>query len=128
MFAARFLFRLKDYLPIRAAAPGLGILWSDFMSGMLRMFHASEIGIGVLKTEGRDPVGDEFMEFQNHANVGILTDDPDWYQKALQTLAARCGLDTLSLLDRLAQEPPVTDAMRHIQMGSPEHIRIMERI
>ena len=120
-FIARLLYRIVKLLPL---AVKLGrVDWREFLAGLLRMHHVSEITHAALVRFGLDEHA--FDAVQLTANLTINHGDPAWHQAVLEQMrrvfpapwyAAHAGRHPLHQL---------TDAMKYVQLGHPERVQIV---
>ena len=122
MFVARFLLRLADFIPAALDAKKRAINWTEIVTGMQRMFLASELLdglVGPLKE-----LNSPRSKLQSRANLHINTGAPDWYERVLSDIAAHRGetvTATMTLAERIVAR---SEAIRYVQLGHPENILI----
>ncbi|HLZ77115.1 CHAT domain-containing protein [Phenylobacterium sp.] len=122
MFIARFLLRLSDFIPAALAANSRVINWTEVVTGMQRMYLASElldVLVGPLKA-----LDSPRMSLQSRANLHINTGAVDWYERILADIAGHRNetvMATTSLAERIVAR---SESIRYIQLGHPENILI----
>jgi len=127
LFAARFLLRLKDFLPAALSLGWRVLSWTEVVSGMLRMTLVSEIldeVVGTPMTEARNR--EDVHDLQVRANFWINSREIDWYDRFLSELAELVGRDEAPIRHRAAGVIARSEAVRYIQLGNPEIIRIAD--
>lgn len=127
LFAARFLLRLKDYLPAALRSGWRVLNWTEVVSGMLRMTLISEVLdeiVGTPLTKARNQ--QEVHDLQVRANLWINSREIDWYDQILSDLAELVGRDEAAIRHRAAGVIARSEAVRYIQLGNPEMIRITD--
>lgn len=127
MLAGRFLLRLKDFLSAALESGRRVLNWTEVVSGMLRMMLVSEIlrdVISATASEERNRQG--VHDLHVRANVWINTHKFDWYDLFLNELAELLNRDELSIRRHANRIIARSEAIRYIQLGNPEMIRIMD--
>lgn len=127
IFAGRFLLRLKDFVPMALKPGWRAINWVEVVSGMLRMTLVSEIlygTIGALGSQAQDR--QDVHNLHVRANVWINTRKFDWYDLFLNDLVELLGQNESSIRRHVSRIVARSEAVRYIQLGNPEMIRIMD--
>lgn len=121
MFNARMLYRLEAFLPVVLKSRPT-VSWREIVSGMLRMSHATEIMDALMKHAGLKLSLQQWRQAQMRANVTINSNDPRWYEEFLATLAQVSSQTVEQLILEISRNAGFTDAMKYVQLGSPENI------
>lgn len=113
---ARFLFRLEAFLP---ALPG-AMNWTEVVTGMLRMSYATDL---LFKFEElHDMTPGSLREVQMTANMAITMNDPAWFEKVLEGIGKKTNEALAKVTERWRDTCYFTETLRHVHLGSPEHI------
>lgn len=116
MLIARFLFRLEAFLP---ALPG-AMNWTEVVTGMLRMSYATDLLFKFEELHGM--TAGSLREVQMTANIAITANDPSWFEKVLEGIAKETNEPLAKVTERWRDTCYFTEALRHVHLGSPEHI------
>jgi hypothetical protein len=116
MLIARFLFRLEAFLP---ALPG-AINWTEVVTGMLRMSYATDLLFKFEELHGITP--GSLRDVQMTANMAITMNDPAWFEKVLEGIAKKTNEPLAKVTERWRDTCYFTETLRHVHLGSPEHI------
>jgi len=121
-FIARLIYRLADFIPAALSVEKRVLNWTELVSGMQRMFLASEI----LNALGGPPdvEGSPRHSLQLQANVHINSYEPDWFDKLLTGIAEHRNERLGDVARRAARAIATSEAIRYIQLGHPENILI----
>ena len=84
-FIARLVLRLADFIPAALSDYKRVLNWTELVSGMQRMFLASETLNALVGPPNVE--GSPRQILQLHANVGINSHEPDWFDKLLAGIA-----------------------------------------
>ncbi|MGH6616351.1 CHAT domain-containing protein [Sphingomonas sp.] len=118
VFIARLLYRLAVFLPAFMSARLRSVDWCEVVAGMLRMVLASETTDGIVA----DPAAS--AEIKRRANMDINSGDPDWYAKLLTNVQEVTALEEGVVRRKARAIMARSEAIRYIQLGSPEAITI----
>lgn len=122
VYISRFLIRLAVLVPAHLKGVGTAVSWLQIVSGMIRMWFASDILDDLV---GRaEEVRADRTRLQNEANYGINTGRHDWYDRMLDAL-----VDVLKIERRVVERKAFaamarSEAIRYVHLGSPETIII----
>lgn len=116
MLIARFLFRLEAFLP---ALPG-AMNWTDVVTGMLRMSYATDLLFKFEELHGMTP--GSLRNVQMTANMAVTMNDPAWFEKVLEGIAKKTNEPLAKVTERWRDTCYFTETLRHVHLGSPEHI------
>jgi len=109
-FIARLVSRLADFIPAALSVQKRVLNWAELVSGMQRMFLASET-LNAL-------VGPPDLEGY------INSYEPDWFDKLLAGIARHRDEKLGDVARRAARAIEASEAIRYIQLGHPENILI----
>jgi hypothetical protein len=59
------------------------------------------------------------------ANTAINNRQPDWFEQFVGALAEESGVNEAQMLALIARWGSLTDALKYVQLGSPENIVIL---
>jgi len=122
-FTARFLYRLVDFIPVALRIfPQLS--WREVVSGMLRMTHCTEILEGLMYRGRIDQRGSNKVQLA--ANIAINNRVDDWHERFVDEISTYSGLSVEFINNEIQNHFCLTDAMKYVQLGSPENIIIVE--
>jgi hypothetical protein len=121
-FIARFVHRLADFIPAALSVQNRVLNWAGLVSGMQRMFLASETLNALVGPP--DVEGSPRQTLQLQANVHINSYEPDWFDKLLAGIAEHRNEELGDVARRAARAIAVSEAIRYIQLGHPESILI----
>lgn len=125
MFIHRLLWRLSAFLEPALSVKKGSLTWTEIITGMLRMVLVSEIldhRIGRPDSPARTTEKVEKLNVE--ANIAINTGRLDWYEAFLQDLADHLGEDAGTTRSRARSVIARCEALRYVQLGSPEHILV----
>lgn len=127
LFTARLLLRLKDFLPAALKSGWRALNWTEVVSGMLRITLVTEILheiVGMPATElwNREDVRELHARSNSRINSGRL----DWYDLFLSDLAKFLNQNESAIRCRASRIIARSEAIRYIQLGNPEMIRIVD--
>jgi CHAT domain-containing protein len=120
-FIARLVFRIADFLPAALRAKEHVLNWTGVITGMIQMLFASEMLdylVGPPEREGPR------WDMQTAANTDINSGEEKWFDNLLDKVAAHLDEDRISLDARAKGFIGRTEAIRYVQLGSPELILI----
>ena len=80
LFIARLIWRLAEFLPAITSDKGRAVLWSEVMSGMLRLQLVYDL-VMPLSTEGKISAED-YKEINMRAILATTNRDPNWWDDA----------------------------------------------
>jgi len=119
-FVVRLVYRLVDFIP--EAAQKRVLNWTEILSGMQRMFLASEILRGLIGPP--DIEGSPRWKMEREANMDINSYDPDWFENLLSRIAEYRGEEYDFILERVSRIIALSEAIRYVQLGHTESIRV----
>jgi CHAT domain len=125
MLIARLIWRLAEFLPAITSDQGRAVLWSEVMSGMLRLQLVYDL-VMPLSMEGEIDEK-EYKEISMRAVIATTNRDPNWWDDALDRVGDLIGEDREALKERAARVIATSDAIRYTQLGNPEKIVIKSR-
>jgi hypothetical protein len=123
LFLARLIFRIGEYIP-SMLKHWPRITWRHVVTGMLRMSHATEVLYFLLAQSLISDV--QLRALLLRANQLINPTAIDWYDQLLNEIAMESNTNYDELLNYIDQNLGLTEAMCHIQLGSPELINIVD--
>jgi hypothetical protein len=125
LLIARLIWRLAEFLPAITSEQGRAVLWSEVMSGMLRLQLVYDLVMPLLM-EGRISASD-YEEINMRAIMATANRSPNWWDDALKRLGELIGEDGEALDKRAARVIATSDVIRYTQLGNPEKIVIKSR-
>lgn len=127
LFAARLVYRLKEFLPAALSSGWRVLNWTEVISGMLRMTLISELLDALVGPHQSDLRREQrFYNLQVQSSQWINSGEDDWYDLFLKALAEELGLEAETLRQRALNVIARSEAIRYIQLGNPEMIRIAD--
>ncbi len=125
MFNARMLFRLEAFIPAALSIQPF-LTWREVASGMLRMSYAYEV-LRALADSARLPISESrIREIQLRANNTINARQSNWHEVLVADIAAETMLSVKDVEQKIGQWAGLTDALKYVQLGSPENIVIVK--
>ena len=121
-FIARLVSRLANFIPAALSVQKRVLNWAELVSGMQRMFLASETLNALIGPP--DVEGSPRHTLQPRANVHIDSHEPDWFDKLLAGIAEHRDEKSGDVARRAARAIAASEAIRYIQLGHPEGILI----
>ncbi len=123
IFIGRLIRRIFEFVPIALKLREI-LTWREVISGMLRMTYTSEV-TRLLVKHGQLSIGEAARDrVQLAANTAINARRGDWYETYLQTLAHESNVSVGDLRNMVMHWASLTDAMKYVQLGSPENVII----
>jgi hypothetical protein len=127
VFNARMILRLDGYIPA-ALKSRKHVTWREVVSGMLRMSYVIE-AMDLLVTYGGINLSRESMSsIQFDTTNHISARRPGWFGVLVDRIAAESECSKEYVKDVLDQWCSLTDAMKYVQLGSPERIIITDNL
>jgi hypothetical protein len=123
-FIARLLLRMVDFIKIAVGARTL-LTWREVISGMIRMAYASEVRHILDARAGVRFAAGGHSRVQLVANTAINARRADWFKLFVRAISTETGVDSDSILRLISRWAFVTDALKYVQLGSPENIVIL---
>jgi hypothetical protein len=122
VFVARLIFRIAEFLPLVVGQGTRVPNWRDFLSGLLRMSHVTDVLADLSGMSGLSR-GD-WTRVQLAANMSINRGDPRWDEAVEEELEvlARGGAIRSASRPRL---DAFTDAVSYAQLGDPEWLHLV---
>lgn len=122
LFVARLMHRLAEFVPA-VLRSGIRVLnWTEVVTGMQRMFLASEILDELVGSKGR--AGPERVRLQVNANIWINSGEEDWFERLTEAIALHRRETREAIEDKMARVVATAEAIRYVQLGHPENIII----
>jgi hypothetical protein len=125
MLIARLIWRLAEFLPAITSDQGRAVLWSEVMSGMLRLQLVYDLVMPLAMKGEIDEK--EYKEIGMRAVIATTNRDPNWWDDALNRVGDLIGEDNKALETRAARVIATSDVIRYTQLGNPEKIVIKSR-
>jgi hypothetical protein len=126
IFLARLMYRLADYLPSAIRTFGRAIRWTEIISGMLRMQLLTDL-LQTFVDDGR-MTEEQMAKVHERGNHYINLLDPDWFEAAIAACAEETALDADLVRTRFKQAIATSDAIRYVQLGSPESLILDDQV
>ena len=121
-FIARLVYRLADFIPAALSVQKRVLNWAELVSGMQRMFLASETLNALVGPP--DVKGSPRHTLHLQANVHINSYEPDWFDKLLAGITEHRHEKLGDVARRAVRAIAASEAIRYIQLGHPENILI----
>lgn len=123
IFIARLVLRIGEFVPIAVKIRQM-LTWREVVSGLQRMTYVSEV-TELLAVYAGIRLSDKSREaVQLAANVAINDRQADWFETYLRVLAKESGCSQERLLELIDRWASFTDALKYVQLGSPENVVI----
>ncbi len=124
IFIGRLLFRIAEFIPIALKLRTL-LTWREVICGMIRMTYVSEVR-GILERQAgiQFPSGSH-DRIQLVANTAINERRIDWFERFVKAVAIEVGRSETQVRVDIARWAALTDALKYVQLGSPENIVIV---
>ncbi len=122
-FIGRLMLRIVEFVPI-ALKYKKRLTWREVVSGMLRMTYVTEVTRLLIKHKQVSIGKDAISRVQLAANTKINNGSGDWYDVYLESLSKESGIQVDDLRSLVTRWASLTDALKYIQLGSPENIII----
>jgi hypothetical protein len=122
VFVARMMLRIAEFVPAAIRQYGRGILWSEMVTGLLRMTVLSDL---IMDLKAKKLINQEqYHRIGTYGNGVINAPDPEWLDRIKQVVIQETGIRP-GELDRVIREIIAkSDAIRYSQLGNPETIVI----
>ena len=121
-FISRLIYRLAEFVPAALSARHRVLNWTEIMSGMQRMYLASELLdalVGPLVS-----MDSPRASLQTAANFAINSGNPRWFEALVADIAAHLGETVQAVEVRSQRVIARSEAIRYVQLGLPEHVLI----
>ena len=124
IFIARILARLDTYLPAIKKMGYKGITWRTFINTAMKMSYLTDVLV-YFKYDLNLIDDATFTQIEIDSLPIISIGRQDWYDLAIATISAACGISKKDLVDKIQSNHPLMETMRYCQVGLPEHISII---
>ena len=124
LFMARILARLDTYLPMVKKFGYKIVTWRTFVHSVMKMSYLTDV-LGYFRFELNLINKDTFTQIEIEALTTIGVGDPEWYNRALESVSAACGVSVPDLVKKIQEEHPLMETMRYCHVGLPEHVGII---
>ncbi len=118
VFVCRLLYRLSKYLPAAFVVKARVLNWCEIVTGMLRMVLGFDLVAAFIADK------DAAHELRTKANLHINTDNPEWHSAILDDIAQASKMDLAVVRKKAYGVLSASEAIRYVQIGSPEFIRV----
>lgn len=125
IFNARMLLRLDGYIPA-VLGSRKHVTWREVVSGMLRMSYVVEAMDLLVKYGGLNLSRESMSSIQFDTTNYISARRPGWFGVLIDRIASESKCSKEYVRELLDQWCSLTDAMKYVQLGSPERIIITE--
>lgn len=122
VYISRLLIRLAVYIPAHFKDFGTAVSWLQVVSGMIRMWFASDILDDLVGMS--EEVRETRTRLQNEANNNINIGRHDWYDRLLDALVDVLQFDRTIVERKVRAAMARSEAIRYVHLGSPETIII----
>jgi len=124
LFVARLLLRINQLLPLHFAASDRPYRWSLLVSGMQKRQYMTDIVFATAKRLGIK-VDQEFLRRVSLDAGGLIdTGREGWLEALIRILSEKSSVGVSETRELIQTSVYLTDALIHVQLGSPEHILI----
>lgn len=127
IFNARLLLRLRQFVPAVLKSQPM-LTWRDVVSGMLRMTYAYEVLRHLADFSHVQLSEEQIKKLQLEANMQINSKNANWYEAFVDDIATETNLPDVEIRQNIAQWAGLTDALKYVQMGSPEKIVLVKEL
>ncbi|WP_239805385.1 CHAT domain-containing protein [Croceicoccus hydrothermalis] len=122
VLVARMMLRIAEFAPAAIRQYGRGILWSEMVTGLLRMTVLSDLIMDLL---AKNLINEEqYHRIGTYGNCLINAPDPEWLDRIKQAVIRETGMRPGELDRRVRSIIAKSDAIRYCQLGNPETIVI----
>lgn len=127
VFNARMLLRLDGYIPA-ALKYRKHVTWREVVSGMLRMSYVIETMELLVKYGGISLSRESMSSIQFDTTNYISARHPGWFDVLIDRIAEKSEYSKEHVKEKLDRWCSLTDAMKYVQLGSPERIIITNNL
>ena len=124
LFVARLLLRINQLLPLHFAASERPYRWSLLVSGMQKRQYMTDIVVATAKRLGIKADQALFRRVSLDAGGLIDTGQEGWLGALIRILSEVSSVEESEIRELIQTNVYLTDALIHVQLGSPEHILI----
>jgi hypothetical protein len=124
LFVARLLLRINQLLPLHFAASDRPYRWSLLVSGMQKRQYMTDIVFATAKRLGIKADQSFLRRVSLDAGGLIDTGREGWLEALIRILSEVSSMEETEIRDLVQKNVYLTDALIHVQLGSPEHILI----
>lgn len=124
VFIGRLLLRVAEFIPIALELRTL-LTWREVISGMIRMTYVSEVRRTLERQAGILFPHGSHERIQFIANTAISERRINWFEHFVEAMAHELGRSETQIREDIARWASLTDALKYVQLGSPENIVIL---
>jgi hypothetical protein len=124
LFVARLLLRINQLLPLHFEASDRPYRWSSLVSGMQKRQYMTDIVFAIAKRLGIKADQSLLGRVSLEAGGLIDTGRDGWLEALIRILSEVSSMRETEVRDLIQRNVYLTDALIHVQLGSPEHILI----
>lgn len=121
-FFVRLMLRFNAYAPAALAAFKRSVTWTEMISGMLRMYFASEILTLFVAPPAPGPT--KRSKMQSKANYNINGGNPAWFDELVLDIAAFRNESVANVRQKVVEAIALTESIRYLHLGRPDTILI----
>ena len=122
LFVYRLLLHLADFVPAAIAAGGRALSWTEVMAGTLRLTVSRDMLDHLVR---RRIIEEESARDLFHtALLAVVEGGPEWFEKFREGIEAIAGAERRQLEAEIHAGIAFSEAIRYIQMGTPERITV----
>jgi hypothetical protein len=122
LFIARMMLRIAEFVPAAIQQYGRGVLWSEMVTGLLRMHLLSDL---IMALRSRNLIDDtQYQRIGTYGNGAINSLDPTWLEQIKKAIMSETGMGPGELDRRIKRTIATSDAIRYTHIGNPETIVI----
>lgn len=121
-FIMRLMIRLQKFLPIVIKNESRSILWSTFMSGMIRRTFYTELIEHLIKIRLVDKSKKTALNSIYGMNLDPLKDN--FHSIILSSIADELGITPIEIQEIIDTDMVLPECLKYLQFGSPEQVII----
>lgn len=122
IFIARMMLRIAEFVPAAIQQYGRGVLWSEMVTGLLRMHLLSDLLMALRDKKLIDDA--QYQRIGSYGNGAINSLDPTWLDHIKKVIIRETGMGPGELDRRIRRTIATSDAIRYTHIGNPETIVI----
>jgi hypothetical protein len=124
LFIGRLLLRISEFIPIALRERNI-LTWREVISGMIRMSYSSEVRRVLTRQAGLRLRQGGHERAQLVANTAINDRQTDWFEQFVAVMARESDSSGPQIMNAILRWASLTDALKYVQLGSPENIVIL---
>lgn len=116
-FFVRLMLRFSEFAPAVLAAMKRSVPMTEMISGMLRMYFASDV---LQELVGPPERGSASSRLQLSANLNINSGNPEWFDLLIEDIANFSGEGAERTREKVRQVTVLSEAIRYVHLGRPD--------